>query len=202
MLQPQVEHMQATKQLKKLLAKCLRVYDGIIFNWKSNERCPSVDISQQKVLLHIFTTFILCDSGIYAIIVLEIYKMFNFKDVCSYFKFEFCCSYSLYNKHPKPDKAQDVFIAVERVNQNRLRWTYDYCGVRTRSLFYYILILPHSCQQIKKGKLPPHCGSNPRTPVCEANAFVLIISLSYNPIFIPSSERVYQFCQYVCNTQK
>ena len=30
----------------------------------------------------------------------------------------------------------------KRVNQNRLRWTYDYCGLRTTTLFHDILILP------------------------------------------------------------
>ena len=60
---------------------------------------------------------------------------------------------------------------MERVNQNRLRWTYDYCGLRTTTLFHDILILP--CQQIKEDNLPPHWGSNPRTSVCEANALPL-----------------------------
>ena len=27
-------------------------------------------------------------------------------------------------------------------NKNRLRWTYDYCGLRTTTLFHDILILP------------------------------------------------------------
>ena len=54
-------------------------------------------------------------------------------------------------------------VAVERVNKNRLRWTYDYCGLRTTTLFHDILILPQSCQQVKEDNLPPHWGSNPRT---------------------------------------
>ena len=33
---------------------------------------------------------------------------------------------------------------MERVNQNRLRWTNDYCGLRTITLFHDILILPGS----------------------------------------------------------
>ena len=62
---------------------------------------------------------------------------------------------------------------MERVNQNTLRWTYDYCGLRTTTLFHDILILHWGCQQVKEDNLPPHWGSNPRTSVCEANALPL-----------------------------
>ena len=32
--------------------------------------------------------------------------------------------------------------------------TYDYCGLRTTTLFHDILILPQNCQQVKEDNLP------------------------------------------------
>ena len=60
--------------------------------------------------------------------------------------------YIIWHEHPKSGKAQDIFYAVECVNQNRLRWSYDYCGLRTTTLFHDILILAQSYQQLKEDR--------------------------------------------------
>ena len=39
---------------------------------------------------------------------------------------------------------------MERVNQNRLRWTYDYCGLRTTTLFHDIIYFLRVVSRLRK----------------------------------------------------